>query len=129
MDEVRLTLPPERQWQNVAHLVLSGLAARLDMTLEVLEDWQIALAELFARQRGERGVEVVFQTSKDCLTLRFGPASTQLLAELEQGGDGVGLRRVLSTLFDSVESDLSGDDYWVVLTRAVEHPSEASDAN
>ena len=48
-DEITLTLPREPDFQSVAHLVLGGLAARLNLTLENLEDLQLALTALLAR--------------------------------------------------------------------------------
>ena len=45
-DEVTLTLPREPEFQRVAHLVLGGLAVRLNLTIENLEDMQIALDSL-----------------------------------------------------------------------------------
>jgi hypothetical protein len=123
VDEILLELPPERQWFGVAHMVLSGLAARLDMTVEMLEEWRLALDELFARQHGERAIEIAFRASPESLELRFCPASEQLVTELESEGEGVDLRRVLSALSDKLEIETSGDDRVVVLRRAVSRPS------
>jgi len=67
VDEITLTVPRERPFYRVAHLVLGGLAVRLDLTYDTLEDLQaIAPRELL---RGYRfsfgytvdGVEVVTQ--------------------------------------------------------------------
>jgi hypothetical protein len=45
-DEITLTFPREPDFRPVAHLVLSGLAVRLDLNLENLEDLQLALDAL-----------------------------------------------------------------------------------
>ncbi len=119
MDEIVLTLPHEACWHGVVYLVLAGLAARLDMTVENLEDWQLALTELLGRQHPDGRLQLVFRASPDQLETRFGPADSQLLAELERQEDGVGLRRVLSTLADGVEIVTSDDDRWVVLRKAI----------
>ena len=37
-DEITLTLPRQRDFHRVAHLVLGGLAVRLELTIETLED-------------------------------------------------------------------------------------------
>ena len=125
MDEIVLKLPREACWHSVAYLVLAGLAARLELTVENLEDWQLALTELLGRQRPDGRIELVFRVSDDELETRFGPVDDQLLAELERQGDGVGLRRVLSTLTDSVEIDVSGEERWVVLRKAIVRPDGA----
>jgi anti-sigma regulatory factor (Ser/Thr protein kinase) len=121
LDEILLTLPCEARWRSVAHLVLAGLAARLDLTVENLEDWQLALAELLGRQHSDGRLELVFRASPEELETRFGPASSELVAELEREEDGVGLRRVLSTLTDRVEVDSNEGGQWIVLRKANVH--------
>jgi anti-sigma regulatory factor (Ser/Thr protein kinase) len=125
LDEIVLTLPRDPEWHGVAHLVLSGLAARLDLTIEALEDWQLALCELFARQTDGEAVRIVFQAEPETLETRFGPVDSQLVAELEREDDGVGLRRVLSTVTDSVRVESKDGDNWVVLRKAIVHPAGA----
>jgi serine/threonine-protein kinase RsbW len=122
LDEIVLKLPREACWHSVAYLVLAGLAARLELTVENLEDWQLALTELLGRQRPDGRLEIVFRASPDQLETRFGPADSQLLAELERPEDGVCLRRVLSTLTDSVEVEESDGGRWVVLRKAIVRP-------
>ncbi|MGA9761945.1 MAG: hypothetical protein WBQ14_05940 [Gaiellaceae bacterium] len=126
MDEIVLKLPREACWHSVAYLVLAGLAARLDLTVENLEDWQLALTELLGRQRCEGGLELVFRASPDQLETRYGPADDCLLAELDRQEEGVGLRRVLSTLTDSMEVETIGEERWIVLRKAIVHPDGAS---
>ena len=46
-------LPREPEFQRVAHLVLGGLAVRLNLTIENLEDMQIALDSLLDREDGD----------------------------------------------------------------------------
>lgn len=126
MDEIVLKLPREACWHSVVCFVLAGLAARLELTVENLEDWQLAMTELLGRQRPDGRLELVFRASSDQLETRFGPLDDQLLAELERQEDGVGLHRILSTLTDSVEVERSGDQRWVVLRKAIVHPDGAS---
>ncbi len=122
MDEIVLKLPREARWHKVPCLVLAGLAARLELTIENLEDWQLALAELLGRLRPDGPIQLVFRASSDQLEMRFGPPDDHLLAELERQEDGVGLRRVLSTLTDTVEIERSNDERWLVLRKAIVHP-------
>jgi hypothetical protein len=122
LDEIVLKLPREACWHSVAYLVLAGLAARLELTVENLEDWQLALTELLGRQRPDGRLEIVFRVSPEQLETRFGPVDSQLLTELECHEDGVCLHRVLSTLTDSVEVESSNDESWVVMRKAIVHP-------
>lgn len=125
MDQIVLTLPREPEWHGVAHLVLSGLAARLDLTVEALEDWQLALCELLVRQHDGEALRIVFQAEPETLETRLGPVDGQLVAELEREEDGIGLRRVLSTLADSVRVESEDGGNWVVLRKAIVHPDGA----
>jgi hypothetical protein len=121
LDEIVLKLPREACWHSVAYLVLAGLAARLELTVESLEDWQLALTELLGRQQRGGELELIFRASPDQLETHFGPVDDQLLTELECQKDGVCLHRVLSTLTDSVEVETIGDDRWIVLRKAIVH--------
>ena len=53
-DRITLTLPRERDFFRVAHLVVGGLAVRLDLTFENLEDLQVALATVLRESRVAR---------------------------------------------------------------------------
>ena len=101
-DEIRLALPRERPFHRIAHLVLGGLAVRLDLTLETLEDVQLALGELLDRYEGERDVEVVLRVTGDALEIRVGPFDSALLEGELDREETVGLRRVLDTVVDDV---------------------------
>ena len=48
-DEITLTVPRSPGFDGVAHLVLGGLAVRLNLTVESLEDLQLALDAVFDR--------------------------------------------------------------------------------
>ena len=52
-DEITLTIPRDRALYGVAHLVLGGLGIRLNLTIEHLEDLQLA-ARRRARARARR---------------------------------------------------------------------------
>ena len=48
-DEIILTIPAEQQYREVAHLVFAGVAARLDLTFEGLDDLETALDAVLER--------------------------------------------------------------------------------
>jgi hypothetical protein len=117
-DEITLTWPRGPEYQRVAHLVLSGLAVRLDLTIENLEDLELALDSVLDRtdpNLGEITMRVAVRDSE--LEARIGPLSTRLLDEIDRdGGDGeLSIRRVLDSTVDDVHVD--GD--WVLLTKKV----------
>lgn len=116
-DEITLTIPREPEYRRVASFVLGGLAARLNLTIESLEDIQLALDALLARVEGPGGeVTVRMIVRDDALVTRVGPLETSVLDELERdAGDSLGVRRVL----DSTVDDVLVDGEWAVLTKAV----------
>jgi hypothetical protein len=119
-DEITLTLPRRPEFGRVASFVLGGLAARLNLTIESLEDIQLALDALLSRVDGPAGeVTVHLIVREDALVTRVGPLDDRLLEEIEaDAGDALGVRRVLDSTVDHVIVD--GD--WAVLTKAVSIP-------
>ena len=63
-DEIVLRLPRERPFFGVAHLVLGGLAVRLDIGYDQLEDVQVALAELLEQQEDGRDITLSVAVKK-----------------------------------------------------------------
>jgi hypothetical protein len=113
-DEIVLTLPRERRFYDVAHLVVSGLAARLNLTVENLADLQLALTGLLPRRESDGEVTVVLRIAGEQLDGRIGPFDPDVVNELERvGGDGLGTHHVLATVFDSYRIDVDGDAAWV----------------
>jgi len=116
-DEITLTFPREREFHRVAHLVLGGLAVRLNLTIENLEDLELALDSILDRTDPSAGeVTVRMRVADSELQTLVGPLTTALLDEIERDAGGeLDLRRVLETTVDDVHVD--GD--WVRLTKKV----------
>ena len=110
-DEIQLTLPADDAFHHVAHLVLGGMAARLNLSVESLEDLELALDALLEHAQTDDGVT---------LRVRVGPFAS-VRSELEQGdADALNLSRILGAVCDSVEiSDRDGSE-WVELTKRVQ---------
>ena len=116
-DEITLTIPREPGFEGVAHLVLSGLAVRLNLTIENLEDLQLALETLLDTSDDGGDLTVAMRLDNDELRTVVGPLAPKLLDAIENDAhDGdIGLRRVLDTTVDDVHVD--GDQ--VTLTKKV----------
>jgi len=120
-DEIVLTLPRERRFYDVAHLVVSGLASRLNLTVDNLADLQLALAGLLPRREAEDGeITVVLRIDGALLDGRIGPFEPTIEAELDRvGGEGFGTSHVLAAVFDSYRVQVEGDAAWVHFTKSV----------
>ena len=123
-DRITLTMPRERDFFRVAHLVIGGLAVRLDLTFENLEDLQIALAGLLREAEGDVTVSMTVEPER--IRAEVGPFERRALeAELErEQDDGVTLRRVLETVCDGVAMIEREGTSWVELTKSVRIGSE-----
>ena len=107
-DEITLTLPRESDFQTVAHLVLGGLATRLNLTLENLEDLQLAIGGLLGRggELDGQPVTVRMTIRDDELEIVVGPLEGKLLAAVgRDAADGLGIRRVLESTVDDIHVD------------------------
>jgi hypothetical protein len=104
VDEITLTLPADDAFRRVAHLVLGGLAIRLDLTYESLEDLELALDTLLQRSPDDEDVTVRVRVEGDQLRTIVGPVSPDVVRELDQeAGDGLDVRRILETVSDRIE--------------------------
>jgi anti-sigma regulatory factor (Ser/Thr protein kinase) len=123
-DEISLTLPADNAFHGVAHLVLGGLAVRLDLTLEHLEDLELALDALLERTASDGDVTVRVRVLDEELKTSVGPFKS-VRHELESN-DQLNLARILATVCDQVEvTDRDGSE-WVELTKRIETRKDAA---
>lgn len=118
-DVVTLQLPRDRDFRPVAHLVLGGLATRLELTYDVLDDIETALDELLERRELDMDVTLSLRLDDDALVTTIGPFAGRVAQELSDTGDGLGLRRVLDTVVDDVQLSERDGAQWVELTKRV----------
>jgi hypothetical protein len=103
-ERITLTIPRERSFHSVAHLVLGGLAVRHNLTVESLEDLQVALDELLDHDDDLSDVTVDLNVADTSIEAEIGPFQEKTLRAATEPTDGsLGLSRVLSTVVDRVE--------------------------
>jgi hypothetical protein len=125
-DRIVLTIPREQPFHRVAHLVLGGLAVRLNLTVENLEDLQVAFDELLGQDDGGTDVTLELAVTDGTIEAEMGPFdSTRLRASLEPGQESFSLHRVLHTVVDDVELTERDGAQWIRLTKSVD-PAEAA---
>ncbi|HZG35917.1 MAG TPA: hypothetical protein VEY87_08710 [Gaiellaceae bacterium] len=128
MDEITVSIPRERPFGAVAALVLGGVAARHELTLDVLDDLQLALETLLEREaESEDEINVELRIDEDVVDACVGPFALQSVAELEEEeGERLGLRRLLTTVVDRVQLASRGGEYWVELRKSFPAAAEVA---
>jgi len=114
-DEITLTIPRDRPFLGVARLVLGGLAARLDLSYEHLEDLQLAVDSLLASDALEPGSTVTIEARvrEQGVEIALGPVDEERLrADLERD-DGIALGRLLRTTVEGVDVERRDGAAWV----------------
>ena len=120
-DEITLIIPRDRALYGVAHLVLGGLGSRLNLTIEHLEDMQLALDAVLDRARVGEDVTIALRVLDGTMETRIGPMTDGIRAELEAEVDeDVGLRRILDAVVDHVEVEPDERGDWLKLTKTVD---------
>lgn len=118
-DEIVLTIPRDREVYRVAHLVLGGLGIRLNLTIEHLEDLQLALEAVLDRVRDD-SVTVTLRVKDGEFEALVGPMRDGVRAELAaEAGSDVGLRRILDALVDRAELESGDNGDWLRMTKVV----------
>ncbi len=119
-DVVTLQLPRDREFHGVAHLVLGGLAARLDLTYDVLEDMTTAIDELLERRDTGEDVTLSLEIEEGAIVTVVGPFQGDIGDELRASDEGLGLRRVLETVVDHVDVSERDGGHWVELRKQLD---------
>jgi hypothetical protein len=124
-DEIRLVIPAEEDFRPIAHLVAGGLAMRLDVTYDDLDDLQVGIEALLAL-RDDMGELVVSLSADDgILRASLGPFDADTLRADGSGGR-LDIHRVLETVCDTHEIEERDGACWVELTKRIAAPAEAS---
>jgi hypothetical protein len=122
-DAIRLKIPHQPPYHGVARLVVGGLAARLDVSYEQLEDLQLALASVLedGGYVHDEEVTVELDVGDDILSMGIGPLDgRRLKADLaDDREDRIALGRLLGTLVEAVSVETRDDGDWLRLEKQV----------
>jgi len=124
-DEITLVVPAQEDFRSIVHLVIGGLAVRLDLTMDALEDLQVALDALLARRDDEGDVVVRVVFDDQVMRATVGPLPSAILEDIERDGNELGLRRVLETVCETFELEERNGETWVELTKTTAAPTAA----
>ena len=120
---IKLSIPHDPPYHGVARLVVGGLAARLDVSYEQLEDLQLALASVLEQGTYVRDshVKVELEVREGALSMVVGPVDGgRLRADLDDTDDQrIGLGRLLGTLVEDVNVERREGAEWLRLEKRV----------
>ncbi len=122
-DEIVLVVPAQEDFRPIVHLVVGGLAVRLDLTMDVLEDLQVALDALLVRRDDEGDVNVRVVFDEQAMRATVGPLPSAILEDLERDGNELGLRRVLETVCEAFEIEERNGETWIELVKQTAAPT------
>jgi hypothetical protein len=118
-DVVTLQLPNDRDFFGVAHLVLGGLAARLDITYDVLDDMTTAIDELLRARDSADDLMLSVEIEDGALVATVGPFTDRIVGDLRPHDEALCLRRVLEAAVDDIELSERLGSHWVELTKSI----------
>ena len=123
-EAIELTLPAGREWHAVARLVLGGVADRLNLSFEDLDDLQLAVERLLVEAASQDTVQMRIDIVDHGIRVGVGPLVERTIADALQGPDAapgeLTLRRILQTVVDSFGVEEHADGGIVVrLQKAV----------
>jgi anti-sigma regulatory factor (Ser/Thr protein kinase) len=120
--DIKLRIPHEKPYHGIARLVVGGLAARLDLSYEHLDDLQLALGSVLENDGYSASSEVTVElrVRDEGVVIVIGPLrASELRADLDRNGEAVTLGRLLSTVVEKVEVEQRPDGGWLHLEKRV----------
>ena len=123
MNQFTISIPRERPFATVVGLVVGGIAARHEVTLDVLEDFQLALEGVLERTDDDHESQLTIELRVEGGTIAavIGPVTASTAAELEEEpGESLGLRRLLETVVDSATVSERDGGPWIELRKGYE---------
>ena len=124
-DAIKLTIPHQKSYYGVVRLVVGGLAARLELSYESLEDVQLALESLLTNDRyaSADAVTIELTVGPEAIQMLVGPLDGgRLRPDLDadvKAGEGVSLGRLLATVVGDVGLEEREGAQWVRLEKKV----------
>ncbi|HUZ15895.1 MAG TPA: hypothetical protein VMU72_06915 [Gaiellaceae bacterium] len=116
-EQIRLVIPAEEDFRPIVHLVTGGLASRLDVTYDDLEDIQVAFEAVLALREDEGDLTVVLSAEPGIVRAEIGPFEPETLRPTDARDGELDLQRVLETVCDSHEFESREDGAWIELTK------------
>jgi len=125
-ERVALTLPGERRSIGIVRLFVGGLAARLGLGYETMDDLQLALESVLLKAELRPEITLEATIGEDAVSLTFGPLSRDPLQPDAAGPNELDLGHLLSALVARTESTTRDDGCWLRLDVRIPAGSESA---
>ena len=122
---ITLKIPNAKPYHGVARLVVGGLAARLELSYEDLEDLQLALETVLEQDGYAAGEDVTVElgVGDESVDIRIGPLRGEKLREdleRKEEADTIGLGRLLAAVVEDVSIEERPDGEWLRLVKSIQ---------
>jgi len=115
-ERITLTIPGERRFIGIARLFVGGLAARLNLGYETMDDLQLALESVLQKAELRQTVTLEAQVEGEAVSILVGPlVRDPLLAVDGKRPDAIELERLLAALVAGSEAIAREDGCWLRL--------------
>ena len=106
-ETISLTLPADPRYATVARIVVGGLAARLNLSYEALDDLQLAVETLLGDEQilADDRVTMDLEVGEGALAIAIGPIDPVAARTALDGGGDLSLRVVLAAVVDDAAVD------------------------
>jgi anti-sigma regulatory factor (Ser/Thr protein kinase) len=120
-DALVLTFPNEPRFFALVRLVLSGLAAQLDLPYERVDDLQLAVEGALAAESLPGGeVTLRIEPRKEALSVWMSPPGVQSISrDKPHREDGLGFDRIAAELVDAAEIVMVEGKKWLRLEKRI----------
>jgi hypothetical protein len=112
---VTLTVPGEPRYIGIVRMFVGGLAARLSLGYETMDDLQLALESVLRKSAPRREVTLEARIDDGAVSILVGPLERDPLRADESRPEAPELARLLSALVGSAESIARDDGCWLRL--------------
>jgi hypothetical protein len=110
-----LTVPGEQRSVGLVRLFVGGLATRLGLRYENMDDLQLALESVLLAAELRPVVTVDARLGDDTMAILVGPLGRDPLVPYASKPDDLGLDRLLAPLVAGAESSVREDGFWLRL--------------
>jgi anti-sigma regulatory factor (Ser/Thr protein kinase) len=117
-DVISLTVPGGGRFVGVARMVVGGLASRLDLSYERLDDLQLAVETVLGEYAAGDNVSVELIVRDRAVEVFLSPVDeARILAELDGDPEALGLGVLLSQIVDAISFEDRDGARWLRLTK------------